>query len=242
MPEPDAYTRRARVMPVLLVVSPALVFVATSALVEVKVAFGGSLLVGILTLLAAQLGRDRGRRLEPALWESWGGAPALRLLRFRGGEPAETVRRRHDNVAAATGRALPSAEQEAAAPETSDAAYEDALVALRELTRSTDDYRLLAAENADYGLRRNTLGLRGHGLAGAAVVLGGSALLFFLSDDAIETRLAGAGPAAAWSLGMLAFFGLVVRPEWVRVAAEAYAHRLIGAAEVLRRQTAAPHA
>jgi hypothetical protein len=116
-------------MPVLLVVSPALVLMATSR--------GGGR-QGRLRWFdpsrspnpeSRPTGRDRGRRLEPGLWESWDGAPTLRLLRFRGGDPAETVQHRHDNVAAATARVLPSAEQEAAEPETSDIAYQDALVA-----------------------------------------------------------------------------------------------------------------
>jgi hypothetical protein len=230
VPKPDDYTSRARIAPVLLVISPGVVFMATSAVAQVKVAFGGATLVALLAVVAAQLGRDRGRALEPGLWQQWGGAPTVRKLRFRGGDSMQRVERHHATVEAATGHQLPTPEDEAADPGAADVAYEDAVSALRELTRDDPRFRLVWAENADYGFRRNTLGLRRWGTLSAAVVLFGALLFLLLSGEDLAGVLTGAGPAAVWSVAMLVFFRVVVTEEWVRVPAEAYADRLLGAA------------
>jgi hypothetical protein len=236
MPRLDAYTWRARVAPVLLVISPAFVLMVTTAAAQFKAAFTSASVVALLTLVAAQVGRDGGRELQPALWQKWGGAPTLRLLRFSGGEPAKRVERRHASIEVATGHRLPTAAEEAADPSAADVEYEDALTVLRNLTRDEAEHKLVFAENVNYGFRRNTLGLRPWGIASAVLVLAIAVGVFLLSHKTASDRLAAVGPAGMWAVLSLVFFGFIVSDEWVRLPADAYAERLVGAAEVIARK------
>ena len=77
---PDAYVLRARIAPVTLAALPVIVvFLADLVWLDDlgELTFAGILGLAVLTLLA-QLGRDRGKRLEPDLFRSWGGPPTTR--------------------------------------------------------------------------------------------------------------------------------------------------------------------
>jgi hypothetical protein len=233
MPKPDAYAWQARVYPLLLVVSPAIVFLATSALLQVTVAFGGAVLLAVATAVAAEVGRHRGKMLEPGLWASWGGAPSVQRLRYAGAPDASIIDDRHKAVTAATVRALPTAADEERDATKADGRYADVLRTLRDKTREDVD---LLRENTNYGFRRNTLGLRGWGIAASLLVLVAAIVFFAASPEALGARVAGSLPAAVCSLVLLGFFWRIVSPDWVRTAAETYADRLIGAAEKLAGQ------
>lgn len=213
---------------------------ATTAAAQAKAAFGSATLLALLSLLAAHLGRDRARGLQADLWKRWGGAPTSRRLRFRDGGSAERVQRRHDAFERVTGHALPSADDEAANPVGADEAYEDAVALVRDLTRDRSRFGVLFSENADYGFRRNMLGLRGWSVAVALLVLAGAILIFALDTESVGARLTAALPAAAWSVGVLAFDLLVVKDAWVRLPAEAYADQLVTAAETLAQTQRQP--
>jgi hypothetical protein len=154
------------------------------------------------------------------------------MMRWRG-QSANEVQRRHERISTAIGRTLPTATEEAEDEAGADEQYEDAAKSLRERTRDATTFPLVADENAEYGFRRNLLGIRPYGLAsGLAGATVGAAVLTGLIGG-------GHGESAAWavagaaSLGETLFFLLVVRPAWVRSAADLYAHRLLDAADLL---------
>jgi hypothetical protein len=91
----DAYDRAARLGPAYLVFSPAVVFVVAVSLgtSDWWSKIGGALVGCGAPLRVAGWGRDGGRRRQPDLFASWGGAPTTALLRFGGGDE-ETVARR----------------------------------------------------------------------------------------------------------------------------------------------------
>lgn len=113
---------------------------------------------------------------------------------------------------------------------------------LRERTRDTSRFRLVFAENMEYGFRRNALGLRPFALviAGIALLISVGVLIWGHGDQAARwTRW---GISAAISSISIFYWWRIVTPEWVRRPAELYADRLIEAVEALRAAEARPTA
>ena len=139
------------------------------------------------------------------------------------------------------GQALPTEEEEAQNPAGADQLYEAAVSFLREATRDTSKFPLVFAENVNYGFRRNLWGLKPYGLAFAILAAVASWGLFLSSvglptaeswvdnivkdpDGVTVTRLVG----SMFNTTAVAVWLFVITPEWVRIAAEAYAQRLLG--------------
>ncbi len=244
----DQYTLKARLRPALLAALPLGVFLliwtqddslATGGLAGIIGAGGG-------TALLAQIGRDRGSKKQSALWESWGGPPTTRLLRFQDSSNKVILTRWRAKLEQLLGQGLPSAEEEARDPESADQHYEAAASFLREATRDSSKFPLVFAENVNYGFRRNLWGLKPYGLALAAVATAASWVLFILStglptaeswldtvimnpDRVTATRLVG----SVFNTTAVALWLFFITPGWVRIAAEAYAQRLLGALDRL---------
>jgi hypothetical protein len=208
------------------------VFAASASVTKAVVGVGGAF-ASIAILIAAQLSRDAGRRIQDQMWESWGGSPTLQRLRYREGRPQARVDRAHAQIEKATGISLPDRHQEEADPTSADETYEDAIADLREITRDKDRFSLLFKENADYGFRRNLLGLRPWGIAVSTVTIVASALLAVVPQHVPIERILVAAVPGVWALVLFAFFLLVVNQSWVRLCAEAYADRLLGAAALI---------
>jgi hypothetical protein len=115
--------------------------------------------------------------------------------------------------------------------------YEEAVAALRELTRDRARFPLVFAENVEYGFRRNALGLRWIGLALSMVAIGVSAGVLLAGGRYDRDHLVrwlvpgGVGVACA------GFWLFVVTPSWVRRSAELYANRLLESVVTLRSPT-----
>lgn len=228
----DEYERKARVYPALLTVAPmsitAVVFGITSAkwwqtVASLAVASG-------FWFLAAQVGRTPGKRLEPELWKTWGGAPTTILLRHRDAPNPVRLDQLHRQIAAVTGLLLPSAAEEAADQVAADHVYDAVTKSLIGKTRDENRFRLLFKENMNYGFRRNTLGLRPWGMA-ACIGAFGLTLLVLITD---EPSFLKAQNSVAVTLIFLDLVGLIawwrlVTPEWVKQPAFAYAERLLEA-------------
>jgi len=156
----DAYTARARLLPALIVALP--LGIATLAWFPNGVLGWGAIWALIVwsggTVLLAEVGRDAGKRKEPALFASWGGTPTTRLLRHRDAANRPLLARRHDQLAALTGIPKPTAAREAAAPAAADQVYDAWTRVLRDRTRDRKKYELVFAENCSYGFRRNLWG------------------------------------------------------------------------------------
>jgi hypothetical protein len=218
----DTYALKARVAPAVIAGAPALLLTGASVfdLSTTGTLFG--LVVGAGGILVCGLVRGKGLRIQPRLWSGWGGPPATQRMRWSQNDP-EVVARRHGQVEAATGEILPSEIEEKQDPRKADRRYSDAVEILREKTR-TSDFAPLASENAEYGFRRNCLGIRPIAIA-VAVAVGTASVALILIDGSARFWVDG-GVAIAAALG----WWKLVAPEWVRSAAELYADRLMEAA------------
>jgi hypothetical protein len=221
----DAYDRRARIAPVVLVAAPLLPF-AVGALIQLPgwhKLWGATWLT--VPILVEELGRDRGRRLQPELWRAWGGAPTTTMLRWRGPANRIQVERRHALLQGQLGAGLrlPTETEEVQDPEGADAIYEAAIGVLKERTRDANQYPLVQNENARYGFRRNVLGLRPFGIAATLIALGAA----LAAAVPIRNVRAAFVVMAAADLLLLLFWWRIVTEAWVRPAAEAYADALL---------------
>ncbi|MBZ5598554.1 MAG: hypothetical protein LAN83_09540 [Acidobacteriia bacterium] len=145
-----------------------------------------------------------------------------------------TLARYHTKAAALLGKPLPTAEQEGEDPDSADLVYEAYGDLLRELTRDRKTYPLVFQELVNYGFRRNLWGMKAIGTAIAALstaIQVGVAVLALLG----KSRQPGAGDMAFLLVDvfMLGCWLFLITPDWVRVAAEAYADRLLAASENL---------
>lgn len=227
----DAYTRRARLAPAALAAAPALVLAggALTAIEEVGAILAFVLAAGAVVLCG--LVRGLGRSLEPSLWASWGGPPTTQRLRWSGPASRATQTRRRELLEGLIGAPLPTLEEEATNPVGSDERYEVAVATLRDLTRDSRRFPLVQEENAEYGFRRNCLGLRPIAICVALPVLVVSVVLVIIASVPPYV------PAAITAVLSLAFWGLVVRPIWVRSSADRYAVRLLETVESLSQSS-----
>lgn len=77
----DAYELRARLIPAALTVSPLLLPLFAFGLVSASMSTAlGSAIVIMVVYLFSHVVAFLGRRSEPALWQSWGGAPSIIVL------------------------------------------------------------------------------------------------------------------------------------------------------------------
>lgn len=232
----NAYVRRARLQPAMLVALPL-------GLATLAWSPGGVVGWGLVwslfvfcggTALMAQLARDRGKRKEPALFQSWDGKPTTRLLRHRGTPNATLLDRRHQRLQSMVpGIKIPTAKKELADPHAADEIYDACTAFLLEKTRNKNQFPLVFEENCNYGFRRNLWGMKPLGITTALVGVLAVALLFVLN----YRNGAGLSPIALVCsvLNLLLLLGWLIwfTPDWVRIAADAYAERLLAACEKL---------
>ena len=117
-----------------------------------------------LSYFLSQIASDFGKRLEPALWKSWGGPPTTRFLRHDNDEFNPATRERVHERLRALGLDIPTTDQEKADRSRALDLYASAVDELRRLTRDTDRFPLVYKGNAEYGFRRNLLGLKTFGV------------------------------------------------------------------------------
>lgn len=233
----DEYAMRARVVPAFIVALP--VLVVGAALLPGGIA-GWAGLSGLLAWCGAgfvmdQLGRDAGRRKQAALFEAWGGAPTTKKLRHREAVNTVTLARWHQKLKGLMqARKFPSAADEAVDPGAADAVYEAGVAVLREKTRDRRRFPLVFRENCSYGFRRNLWGMKPVGVTLAALALAVVAVLLvgYRASSNADTvrRLLIAGLVSGV---VLVGWIVLVTPQWVAQAADAYAVRLLESIERL---------
>ncbi len=232
----DIYSIKARWSPIFLVVLPLLLLcVALIPSLPAWHKLWPLLAGGGVIVLIDQLGRDAGKRLQPALWTSWGGAPTTVALRHRDTANPVLLHRRHEQLRAITGLVLPTEAEERAAPVAADHVYEAATAILIARTRQRHrDFPLISVENRNYGFRRNMLGLRPWGMWLASVAALAAAAGLAITLVGITKFSEGfLGAALAISIVALVIWWRAITPAWVKRAAESYADRLLEAAESL---------
>jgi hypothetical protein len=232
----DAYSIRARWAPVVLVVLPPLLLAAIllPVLPSWQKLWPAVLAIAVLVLVD-QLGRDAGKRLQPSLWERWGGPPTTTALRHRDAANPLLLERQHQKIAAVLEHALPTAAEEKADPAGADHAYQAATAVLIARTRGRrKEYPLIFAENCNYGFRRNMLGLRRWGtlLAGATCLLAVTGIAVSLAGP-ISLPVGPMTAVVIVSAVSAVIWWRVVTSDWVKRTACSYAERLFEAAETL---------
>jgi len=224
---PDNYTRRARLYPLLIVAIP----IGTTTLAFFPDGFSSwKTLWSLVTwcggvALLAQLGRDWGKRKEPQLFRTWGGAPTTRRLRFRDApNPALLAHRHHQLSSMFRDLALPSEMEEADDAARADQVYEACVQLLRDKTRDRKCFPLVFEENCNYGFRRNLWGMKPIGVTTA--VLG---IIVTLAVGYLYENIASPGVIAVAAINflLLIIWLFCVTANWVRVPADAYAERLL---------------
>ena len=231
----DTYSWRARIAPVLVALLPVplavfVCFPGSSVVARIVAILGAP---ALLLWLLSEIGRDLGKRKEPKLWKSWGGAPTTQRLRFATPDTNVALVERYHRLLSELDPTLdlPTAAGEASDPRVADQAYEVATKWLIDKTRDTDMFELLFKENVSYGFRRNLWGLKPLALplaiVGAALCVAGG----WPPVGGVELDWA---VACAVSIGLVVFWVGWVRPSWVRIPAEAYADRLFEACERLQ--------
>ena len=232
----DAYDRQARLYPAAAVAAPATLLALTLlSLPKWWSGLIGFAVTGGLHLIVVQIVRDLGTGQQTKLFGLWGGTPTTVRMRWASATNRTLHQRRHDDVAAGTGVALPTAEQEVADPAAADEAYETAATVLREKTRNADEHGMVKTEVTHYGFRRNLYGCRPFGIAVAAVCALAEVVLALLGwrnvvDANVPLMLAVAVISVTWFAGWI----LVVTPTFVRRSADRYADSLISASTRLK--------
>lgn len=244
----DPYDRKARIQPALLSVVP--VFVVCLLLIPelgpIWTTVGGVILYCGSVMLLAQLGRDRGKRLEPMLFDSWDGKPSVAMLRHRDTRLAQPTKERYRAFLTAniSGLELASPQVEQQSPTLADDGYSSVTSWLLTQTRDGPQFRLIFKENINYGFRRNIWALRPWAFGADLVAI---TFLLLVEADAwtgeIASTLRAVGSPAWTCLAVILAHGLLfsfrIRRDWVKVAAEAYAFQLLAACDTMAAKSTA---
>lgn len=244
----DPYDRQARLWPALLAIFPLTTVV--SLLYGPKLSAVSNVSMAIVScgglFLMMNMSREMGKRLEPKLFERWGGKPTTQILRHRDNTiDSITKQRYHVFLAQKINALFPNPEQEAAKPEAADEVYASAVRWLINQTRDTKKFELLFKENVSYGFRRNIYGMRSL----CVIVCIGCIWLVLLNQKVINWSSApyidtkalfkmtdAAILAVLVSLAMLAIWVFVSSEKWVRSAAFTYAETLFRSCDFLERK------
>ena len=234
------YEYKARYAPMMLIFVPVFL-VAGIFSIEIKsflpLAFG-SVFPTILPFFMAQVGRDRGKKLEPSLWLEWGGMPSIQVLRWRDRTiNVLTKATLHEKLQRLRPVDVPPTETiEQNDPAQADTIYEAWSDYARMNTRGTKENPLVFRELMNYGFRRNMLGLKGPAIV--VLLLTGGALF-----GACAGRKHSFNPLDFHPTFMYACIGLlivlliwlaIVNKNWVKTVSFEYAKRLYEAASKLQ--------
>lgn len=182
-----------------------------------------------LATLVSHFGRDLGRRKETELFRMWGGVPTTRMLSYRFTRfDALTLGRYHTKLKILLpDLRIPDLADERTNPSRASEVYGSCTSFLREKTRDLKAFPLVFAENINFGFRRNLYGWKPIGLIAAS--LGVVSCAFFTATHLraeLSVLLFGTAGAVV-SVTLLFLWLFIIKPDWVRLAADAYAERLI---------------
>lgn len=233
----DTYERKARLYPVLLTFSPLValavaIFVDYLSLLE---STGIVVLGSASVFFLAQIGRDYGKEGEKRLWQSWDGMPSMAIFRHRNVRLNPITKARyHQRLSQALRTRAPSPEEESADPIAADTIYATWSDYLRTNTRD-GKFPLVLKENTNYGYRRNVWGLRPAGIASSIVGSTICALRLYFEFEQTNQIAVLAGIAGTYCFVLLVFWLFHFTANWVRIAADSYAERLVESVELLLR-------
>lgn len=230
----NSYGFHARVRPVLLAALPGAVTVWLWAgtLAQEWGWVAGLMVAAGLPFLLGERAADRGRARQAELWQAWGGAPTLQLVRHRTTTlNPQTLRRVHAALSLLCGPELPSPQEETERLDEADTTYSSCLHIAVVIAR--DDpagYPVVHQANMNYGYRRNLWAIRRWALGAAWPSVAVTALhlgMFGVSSTAVLGLVVCVGVAAAvWAADS----------NSVREPAMVYAHRILESVERMARE------
>ncbi len=227
----DAYSFRARLLPVYLTLAPAVLLLAALVPDGLKLPLGGAAAVVFvpISFFLSQVGADFGKRLEKNLWRDWGGPPTTRFLRHGNREFNEVTRGRVHDKLRSLGLDVPTREEHEQDERMADQHYESCTEDLIRRTRDAKKFPLVFKGLTEYGFRRNLLGLKTFGVVLALASFAGAGWSTYNSWSpdkppavSIVAGLITAGLLLAW-LGW-------VTERTVKLAANRYARFILEAA------------
>ncbi|WP_331452983.1 hypothetical protein [Streptomyces sp. SS162] len=177
--------------------------------------------------------RDKGRKVQGDLWDSWGGPPTTQALRHAGAVNQALLSRRHKQLSLLLEEQMPNRRQELRNPQKADEKYEMAVRYLIARTRDTSRFHLVFLENCHYGFRRNMYGMRAVGLVISLSVGAGTLGTLAASLYDFVVWKSGFAVVSVISFLLFVFWWRVVNSAWVRSAANNYAERLLDSLDVL---------
>ena len=241
----NPYDRKARLQPAIWTAFPILVsiplLIHNLGVIWATVT-GGFMYFGG-TMFLKQIVRDRGKSLEPLLFQSWGGKPSVAMLRHSDSRLEKSTKSRYRDFLNRTvpNVRLSSEANEKKFPEKADKGYESANSWLLAQTRDTRRFNLLFRENINYGFRRNILALKLWAFIVDAIVI-----IFIVLKGlnywtgSFTTTVQTISPEIWVSLmiaiGHMIIFLIVIQKKWVRLAAETYAKTLLSACDELEQE------
>lgn len=159
----DSYEIKARFAPALLLALPVLITFWTCFHPEVETIskiWGGIMSFTILYALSVIV-RGLGKKVEPSLWESWGGAPSTVLLSWRDNRIGRDLKvKYHEMVRQDQDLPMPTKEEEQSDPEKAAKLIEQAFARVKGVIRKEDKGGLWSIANTEYGFARNLYGSR----------------------------------------------------------------------------------
>ena len=218
----DEYAWKARVLPALILISPASICAFVFGWLNwVVITLSLLATLGVI-FLVAQIVRSFGTKAEARLIIAWGGMPTTHLLRLNGTHNRAALNQRRAKLEALLSVKLPSRQIEQRNMTRADEAYVTATRSLISMVRSKKDhFPRVHEENINYGFRRNLLGIKGAGVILNSALLIGLILAGLLSGWSVQMAI---------SLIVVGLFLLlwlfIVTERWVREAANSYANRL----------------
>lgn len=219
----DDYERSARIYPAILLSIPIIITCYSfSALVNspffTKIT-SSSIIVLVGVVLLSNVVRFFGKKIEPIIWEKWGGAPSTRFLR----KDDRTLAREMKDVF------YQKVLQEAKIDllnDLTDERIEQALKFVRNVLYNKDETGLWRKSNKEYGFARNLMGSRwvwvilSFGLAFTCWF----SIRYFSSDT--NNLIVGAILNACCGLGAI-LCGWCILPGLTKGIAERYAEQVI---------------
>jgi hypothetical protein len=159
----DSYEMKARYAPAFLLSLPVIISLWSCYGVEYT-AFS-KLTEGILSIIIiyvlSVIVRSLGKRAEPKLWASWGGAPSTMLLSWRDTTLGDNLKDLYlQRVKDKLNLPVPTKEEERADPARANKLVDQAFQRIKGVIRQNDKDGLWSIANADYGFARNLYGSR----------------------------------------------------------------------------------
>jgi hypothetical protein len=235
----NMYSLKARVYPVVIIFIPIVVIgliysIEFGSVIHSLTSFG---VVGALSYLLSQLGRDAGKRKEKELWEGWGGAPSTQILRWSDSRLDKHTKDRYHNklrTLCATG-IITDQVHEQTYPAAADEMYQFWINYLKTQTRDKAKFALLFSDNISYGFRRNLWGMKTFAICFLILLMLGNFSYWAYTLKSVHLNVM---PIVLYySEGALFTFLIVwmlmINRSWVRIPADSYAERLVEATEQL---------